>query len=298
MFQTHVCWRALALLAILAVEAARAQQPALPSGDELKAARASVPYQRFSAWLDAFNSGDRARIAAFLASTFPSRDLEHQMDFRARTGELKLRALLDVSATSVSGYVEERESDNFARFNLTIEPDWAQRITSLNLRLVPRPPGFEVPRLSDAALVAGWRARLEKDSAADRFSGAVLMTKNGRTLFSGAYGLADRDKKVPNNLDTRFRIGSMNKMFTGTAILQLVQAGKIELTAPLGKYLPNYPNQAVATKVTIHQLLTHTGGTGDIFGPEFDAHRLTLKTHDDYVSLYGKRNLLFEPGSR
>jgi CubicO group peptidase (beta-lactamase class C family) len=45
-------------------------------------------------------------------------------------------------------------------------------------------------------------------------------------------------------------------------------------------------------------LLTHTGGTGDIFGPEFDAHRLELRTLDDYVALYGKRNLLFEPGSR
>jgi D-alanyl-D-alanine carboxypeptidase len=298
MFQPHVCWRASVLLAFLAVEAARAQQPAIPSGDELNAARASVPYQRFSAWLDAFNSGDRARIAAFLARNFPSRDVEQEMSFRAMTGELNVRALLEVSATSLSGFVEERESDNFARFNLTIEPHGAQRITNLNLRLVPRPPGFEVPRLSDAALVAGWRARLEKDSAADRFSGAVLMTKNGRTLFSGAYGLADRDKKIPNTLDTRFRIGSMNKMFTGTAILQLVQAGKIELSAPLGKYLPNYPNQAVATKVTIHQLLTHTGGTGDIFGPEFDAHRLTLKTHDDYVSRFGKRDLLFEPGSR
>jgi D-alanyl-D-alanine carboxypeptidase len=168
----------------------------------------------------------------------------------------------------------------------------------VHVRLMPRPPGFEIPRLNEADLIAGLRARLAKESAADRFSGAVLVTKQGRTLFSGAYGLADRDRKVPNTLDTRFRIGSMNKMFTGTAILQLVQAGKMELTDPLGKYLPNYPNRAVATKVTIQHLLMHTGGTGDIFGPEFDAHRLELRTHDDYVSLYGKRDLLFEPGSR
>ena len=65
----------------------------------------------------------------------------------------------------------------------------------------------------------------------------------------------------------------MNKMFTAASILQLVQAGKIELTDPLGKYLTDYPNKDVATKVTIHQLLTHTGGTGDIFGPDFDPHR-------------------------
>ena len=90
----------------------------------------------------------------------------------------------------------------------------------------------------------------------------------------------------------------MNKMFTATAVLQLVQAGKINLTDPLGKYLPDYPNKDVATKVTIHHLLTHTGGTGDFFGPEFDKHRLELRTLQDYVKLYGERGLAFEPGSR
>jgi D-alanyl-D-alanine carboxypeptidase len=266
-------------------------------GDELKAARSSIPYQRFSAWLDAFNTGDRSRIAAFLASTYPTRDVEQEMAIRAQTGAFGLRALQEATPTTLSGFVEARDSDDFVWFNVTVEPDGAHRITHVNLRLMPRPPGFELPRLSEANLIAGLRARLEKESKADRFSGAMLLKKKGRTLFSGAYGMADRDKKVPNTLDTRFRIGSMNKMFTGTAILQLVQAGKIGLTDPLWKYLPNYPNQA-ATKVTIHQLLTHTGGTGDIFGPEFEAHRLELRTLDDYVSLYGKRDLLFEPGSR
>jgi CubicO group peptidase (beta-lactamase class C family) len=90
----------------------------------------------------------------------------------------------------------------------------------------------------------------------------------------------------------------MNKMFTAVAILQLVEAGKVKLTAPLGTYLAGYPNRDVATKVTIDHLLTHTGGTGDIFGPEFEAHRKRLRALDDYVKLYGKRGLEFEPGSR
>jgi CubicO group peptidase (beta-lactamase class C family) len=80
--------------------------------------------------------------------------------------------------------------------------------------------------------------------------------------------------------------------------MQLVQAGKIKLTDPLGKYITDYANKTVASKVTIHHLLTHTGGTGDIFGPDYEAHRLELKTLNDYVTLYGKRDLQFEPGSR
>jgi D-alanyl-D-alanine carboxypeptidase len=117
-------------------------------------------------------------------------------------------------------------------------------------------------------------------------------------VFSAAYGLADREKKIANKLGTQFRIGSMNKMFTAVAVLQLVQAGKIKLSDPLGKYVTDYPNQELASKVTIHHLLTHTGGTGDFFGPEFTAHRLELRTLQDYVKLYGKRGLAFEPGSK
>ncbi|HSR96037.1 MAG TPA: serine hydrolase domain-containing protein [Kofleriaceae bacterium] len=82
-------------------------------------------------------------------------------------------------------------------------------------------------------------------------------------------------------------MGSMNKMFTATAVLQLVQAGKLALDQPIGKVLTDYPNRTLASKVTPHHLLTHTAGAGDIFGPEFDAHRLELKTLADYVKLYG-----------
>jgi CubicO group peptidase (beta-lactamase class C family) len=89
----------------------------------------------------------------------------------------------------------------------------------------------------------------------------------------------------------------MGKMFTGVAIMQLVQAGKVNLEDSIGRYLTDYPNKEVS-KVTIHQLLTHTGGTGDVFGPEFENHRLELKELKDYVALYGNRGLQFKPGSK
>ena len=90
----------------------------------------------------------------------------------------------------------------------------------------------------------------------------------------------------------------MNKMFTAVSTLQLVEAGKLKLSGTVGEYLPDYPNKDLAAKVTIHQLLTHTGGTGDFFGPQFDQHRLELRTLQDYVKLYGARGLEFEPGSK
>jgi len=152
--------------------------------------------------------------------------------------------------------------------------------------------------MTENELMTDLRKKLDDVVAADRFSGAVLVAKNGKTVFANAYGLADREKKTPNTLKTRFRLGSMNKMFTAVAALQLVQSGKLDLKAPFGNYLTDYPNKDVASKVTIAQLLSHTGGTGDIFGPEFDKNRLELKTLQDYVKLYGNRAPEFEPGSR
>ncbi len=154
------------------------------------------------------------------------------------------------------------------------------------------------PRLNEAELALALRAHVDARAAEGAFSGAVLVARSGKVVFSAARGLADRENNLPNTLATRFRMGSMNKMFTATAVLQLVQAGKVKLTDPLGKYLPDYPNRDVATKVTVHHLLTHTGGTGNIFGPEFAAHRPELRALADYVKLYGSRGLAFEPGSR
>ena len=130
---------------------------------------------------------------------------------------------------------------------------------------------------SDSAFVAAVRARLDAATAAGEFSGAVLVTRDGRTLFEGAYGLADRERGVANTMNTQFRVGSMNKMLTAVATLQLVQSGKLRLDRPLGTYLTDYPNAGVASQVTPHHLLTHTGGTGDIFGPQFTANRTTLR---------------------
>ncbi len=145
--------------------------------------------------------------------------------------------------------------------------------------------------------IAAIQTELQRRAESDQFSGAVLVARGASTLLEAAYGFADRDKRIRNTPQTRFRFGSMGKMFTAVAVMQLVQGGKVNLADPLGKFLPDYPNADVA-KVTIEQLLTHTGGTGDIFGPDFAEHRTELKELSDYVALYGTRGTLFTPGSR
>ena len=250
------------------------------------------------AWLDAFNGTNRAVFLRFLEAEYPSRDkADDALHFRDLTGGLDFRKSLASTPTRFSGLVQERDSDQFLRFDLEVENTEPHHITRLDFEQAARPPEFAIPRLPEAEFVPALRAKLEKDAAAGRFSGAVFVTRNGKAILAGAYGLADREKAIPNKLNTRFRIGSMNKMFTATTTLQLVQAGRMQLEDHVGKYIPDYPNKDIADKVTIHHLLTHTGGTGEIFGPQFAANRKELKTLQDYVNLFGARGPLFEPGS-
>jgi D-alanyl-D-alanine carboxypeptidase len=280
----------LCLLLLVSARLLRAQEPATPSAAE----------QQAKAWLTVFNSGDRGKLKTFLEKYRPSRAerVDDELRFRAMTGGFELEKTEESTPTHFSALVKEKDSDQFARMVVEVEPDEPHRISKLDLFAVPRPAEFALPRMTEPEAIASYKKRLEEDTAADRFSGAALVAKDGKIIFSQTYGMADRERKIPNQVNTKFRIGSMNKMFTAVSIMQLVQAGKIQLSDPFGKYLTDYANKDVSSKVTIEQLLTHTGGTGDIFGPEFEAHRLELRTLQDYVNLYQKRGLAFDPGSR
>ena len=275
-------------LAVSLASSAQVRVPDTPAG------------QQCAAWLEAFDRGDREAFRQFLEKNYPSSvaRIDRTLEFRLRTGGFELRKIEDSTPTKLVALVQERSSDQFGRLTLETEAAEPHRITNVGLQAIPRPAEFSLPRMSERDLTAALRKQLEQEAAAGTFAGAVLVSRNGKADFAEAYGFADQERKTPNTLTTRFRIGSMNKMFTAVATLQLVQAGKLGLNDAVGKYLPDYPNKDIAAKVTIHELLTHTGGTGDIFGPEFDAHRLELRTLQDYVKLYGARGPQFEPGSK
>src|SRR5579864_6089223 len=98
-------------------------------------------------------------------------------------------------------------------------------------------------------------AFVKKQAAEGRFSGVVLVGKSGKAVLSVARGFANRKSHSKINKDTKFDLGSMPKMFTAIAVAQLAQSGKLNYDDAIIKYLPDYPDKAVAEKVTIHQLL-------------------------------------------
>jgi CubicO group peptidase (beta-lactamase class C family) len=138
---------------------------------------------------------------------------------------------------------------------------------------------------------------VQKQVDADEFSGCVLVAKDWKPIFRKAYGLACRRFNIPNQIDTKFNLGSCNKAFTQVAIVQFAEHGKLSLEDYVSQHLPNYPS-SVANKVTINHLLSHTSGLGDYFNEKFETSRHKLRTVDDFLSLFINDPLSFEPGTK
>ena len=250
-----------------------------------------------TAWLAAFNSAEPARMRAFDETHRGTPPLGQMLGFRERTGGFSLLRIEKSEPYSLIALVQEKDSDTVVRFELSVSSEEPPQIVNSTLRVTPRPPDLAIPRMTEADALAALSARAEEVAKNDRFSGAVLVVRHGKVLLQKVWGRADREAGTAVTLNTQFRLGSMNKMFTATATLQLVEAGKLALDDTVGKHLSDYPHKDVASKVTVRHLLTHTGGTGDIFGQEFTENRLTLREHSDYVKLYGARALTHEPGA-
>lgn len=131
------------------------------------------------------------------------------------------------------------------------------------------------------------------------FSGVVLLAEKDSVLFEKAYGYSSIEYEVENNINTLFNVASITKTMTAVAALQLVDNGLLDLDAPLGKYLPDYPNQTVRDSVTSYQLLTHTTGLNNFLVDDFkDMGKLNLKATKDYLPLFASKPLLFTSGSK
>jgi CubicO group peptidase (beta-lactamase class C family) len=153
--------------------------------------------------------------------------------------------------------------------------------------------------ISDQALKEKIDQLLANRSQQDKFSGSVLVARGDEVLFEGVCGLASQRYQIPNRIDTKFNLGSMNKMFTGVRTVQLAQEGKLDFQDTVGRHLPDYPNQEVAEKVTIHHLLTHTSGLGSYFNREFvQSAKERFRSIDDFLPLMVNEPLLFEPGTQ
>lgn len=177
------------------------------------------------------------------------------------------------------------------------------RIMPWNIRLdhyaltgpPPTLPDTAVPADSVLPIVQRWLDWWERH---DRWSGTLGIARRDQTVLVRPIGFADRARRLPNTADTRFHLGSSNKMLTAVGILQLVDEGRVGLDDPIAKYLPDYPDPDIAGRVTVRHLLSHTSGLGGLFElPNFERKRV-YGSNAAYLPLLRGRTLLFEPGTR
>jgi len=159
----------------------------------------------------------------------------------------------------------------------------------------PTPEASVRPETSVAKEIDSYLSSLV---AENKLSGAVLVAKDGVPVASKAAGIANKATGAPITLNSKFNLGSMNKMFTAVAIAQLAQAGRLSFNDPISKHLPDYPNKEVAGKVTIHHLLTHTSGMGLYWNEKFMAQREKLLTVAAHLPLFVNDPLSFAPGEK
>lgn len=154
--------------------------------------------------------------------------------------------------------------------------------------------------ISTKELVQELSSFINNLSIEDAFSGSILVARGKDVIFKDSVGYANKTWKIKNNIDTKFSLGSINKMFTAIAALQLIEKGKLKFDDKLIEFVDNsWLPKGNSDSITIRQLLTHTSGLGNFFNDEFNqSNKEAYRNLTAYKTLISQSELLFTPGSR
>jgi CubicO group peptidase (beta-lactamase class C family) len=165
--------------------------------------------------------------------------------------------------------------------------------------LLPAPLGIVAPQQPARAeeRTAEFERYMDACNEVEHFSGTVHVTRDGSTLFSKGYGLANAEHQVPNTPQTKFRLGSITKQFTAMAILILQEQGKLALDDAIGKYFDDPPG--AWKDVTVHHLLSHTSGVPSYTSdPEYPRRMAQPETVKSMIARFKDKPLDFSPGEK
>src|SRR3989454_8653088 len=146
-----------------------------------------------------------------------------------------------------------------------------------------------------AAAVARARA-IVCDQLAGKIPGLqVAVAVGGKLVWSEAFGYADLAREVPVTAETQFRIGSVSKPLTAAAVALLYEQGKLDLDAPVQRYVPSFPDKG--RPITTRQLAGHLAGIRHYRGDEFLLNR-HFNTVLEGLTIFQGDALLFPPGTK
>jgi len=212
-------------------------------------------------------------------------------------GKVKIVNISKSTQNEISVVLKSEMKDAWLNLILQVEPDDSHRIVSMGFRPSSPPTDSEKDKDTLFSNLNELHQYLLEKTKENKFSGAVLIAKEGNPIFKKAYGHASKKFDVFNKVDTIFNLGSINKFFTSVAIAQLMEKGLLSIDDPIGKYLDIFP-QEISDKVTIRHLLNMRSGWGDYWENEYYlANRDRLLTVTDYMDFIKNIPLNFAPGS-
>ncbi|HEX8492469.1 MAG TPA: serine hydrolase domain-containing protein [Pyrinomonadaceae bacterium] len=220
-------------------------------------------------------------------------------------GKLNLRIVEQSTEYEITALCQAEITEGWSRVPFKLAAESPHALSTVGFMNARRPAEAfpRGPKLRWSEIVRRLNLYMEKVVAADKFAGVVLVARNSSPIFKKAYGMSDKPARTPNRIETKFNLASMNKMFTSLAIAQLVEQGRLSYSDSLKKFIPDFPNQRAAEKITIHHLLTQTSGLADYFDKEeYQAAKKAaggkLKSYKDVLPFFAGDPLLFEPGEK
>ncbi len=281
---------------LLAAGPAKVQFPDTPAG------------RLVAAYIEAFNSDDPGAMRAFLAANLSpgalaQRPVEQRLkalqQLKADAGTLEPARIVE-AGEGVLTIIALASKGSWLEIGFAFEKDGADKLVGARFMMMDEPPDLNEPTtpLTETELLAKLDTLMDGLVEKDEFSGVVLVAREASPLFWKAYGFASREYGALNRIDTRFNLGSINKVVTRAAIEQLAGKGALGFDDKIAKFIPDYPNKDAAQKITIRQLLDMTSGIGDFFGEKYDATpKDRIRDLGDYLPLFADEPLLFEPGT-
>lgn len=257
------------------------------------------------ALINALNSNSSIKIQSFI-KTYVSEALikSEGVDFVTQLKTLYrltggVEPSKSISFTPKAALSEYQAKGKYLKniYEFVISLDKQGKIKLFNNRLLPGPPPYSLPK-GDKDLVQNIKTTLNALINKDLFSGTFLLAKNDKVLFELACGEADKEGNKKININTRFNLGSINKMFTALSIMQLAEKGKLDLKDPVSKFVDTtWLPKAIADKTTIHHLLSHSSGMDDFFTNEYEKIGKSSVFALEMAKPFVKTNKLkFEPG--
>ena len=297
-------------LSLSAIAHAHQAKPGPGPASEAQIATAPAA-KRLEELLQVVNSGDAGAMNAYVQANSvqvtnplpgpnPLPLVGRVLDLHRRSQGLDLVRVERVEDNRAIAVVRNKLTGDEQAISVQVEPKAPHRITDLSN--VPPSAVASLARQASIAQSEQEKLRqiglhLKRLGDADVFSGAVVIARDGKPIFAQAYGYADREKKIANTIDTPFLLGSMNKLFTGLAVGQLVDQGKLSYEDPLSKFVPDFPDPESAKKIKIKHLLSHTSGLGSYWNPAFFGSLDKLRTVQSILDVAGKEPPEFEAGT-